>query len=572
MTTPSDKELAERERMRRSLLGQYKTSIVGNDPLVVAYGNDHHEALLAMLGLCKENGWHLLVHKPNVGLLPTIAAVGKYLTTCAAEAGDKPQLPGALGGQGPAAAPPASPQAVMAAIQVFLSFDNKKGQDYVPSVLVLHNAHDALAKSVALVTAIQDASGRFKETGKTLVILTHPGATLPVELAPYYTTVEQPPPEKDERARVISGVQIVGSDDEVDEQAQKALVEATAVASAGLTRQQLETAVARCIMRHGRLVPNDVWERKVELFNRDGLVRVHRSTGGLEQLGGLHFYKDTVVKLVRKGRMLKILNAGPPGCGKSAGAFAIGHECGLPVLEANLGSLFGKFVGESEARSRQMMEIIEKNAPCVVVMDELPRYISTDTDGDDGGGNVNAKVGAEWLRWLSSPRSAEVLIVATANEWSGVGTLIRAERFDFNVYTSIQSSPEKQQAIWDIHLAAYGVALTVDETHLPADQLTWTGAEIKTLCRLASKDWLGEPVSVAADRVNFIMDSPRMARRIMDMESQGRDACLDVETGFRFGRQTRAAVEARPAEAQPAESQVDETSRPKRRVRRDATA
>ena len=552
-----------------TLVRKLRTCVMSGDPLVVVHSRDHGEALLNVLSLCSEQQWHLLVHNLAVGLLPTIAAVNNYITTGSPEDPSAPsvkppaQAPGLPGTQ----PPPASPQAITASVRTFLAaFPGDKQS----AVLVLHNAHRALSESVGLMQTVQDALGRLKASGKTIIILTHRGAALPPELEPYYTTVVHEEPDLEELAQTIATVAL---DD--DEPVEPALLKQAAVAAAGLTRQQAESAAARCIMRNGKLVPSFLWEHKVELFNHDGLVSVFKPTAGLSALGGLNFFKDVLAKQVAKGNLHKILSVGAPGCGKTSGAFALGLEYKINVLEARLGVLFGKYVGESEARTRQMQEIIEKNSPCIVVMDELPRYLSTDSQSsDEAGGGVNAKVAAEWLTWLSSPRAADVMIVATANSWTGIDTLTRAERFDFNVFTSIVSSEEKLQAIWDIHLNANGHTQVDPELRswLIAQSTHWTGAEIKAICRLSADKCLEEPITDTINRVRIDWDSRKRRRLLKRMEREGRDSSLiNVETGFKFNcREYKVttempAIEVATVETVPAKA-------PRRRVKKDASS
>ncbi len=560
-----------------TLVRKLRTCVMSADPLVVVHSRDHGEALLNLLALCNEQQWQLMVHNLAVGLLPTAAAVHNYLTTGSATdpAAKSPAAPGAAPPPGMPASqvPPSSPQAIMASVRTFLASPAAARQS---SVLVLHNAHKALAENMALMQTLQDALGRLKAGGKTVVVLTHRGAALPPELEPYYTSVLHEEPDLEELAQTIA---TVAMDD--DEPVSPALLKQAAVAAAGMTRQQAESAAARCIMRNGKLLPSFLWEHKVELFNHDGLVRVYRPTAGLSALGGLNFFKDVVAKQVGKGNLPKILSVGAPGCGKSAGAFALGFEYKINVLEACLGTLFGKYVGESEARTRQMQEIIQKNAPCIVVMDELPRYLSTDSKSkSDGGsgGDVNAKVAAEWLTWLSSPRAADVMIVATANEWSGIRTLTRPKRFTFKTYTSLVSSEEKLRSIWDIHLGGYGHK-DVDPQLLDwlvRQSTYWTGAEIEAICELSSAKWMDEPIVDTINRVGIGWESDDDRPVLRRMEKKGRrSSFIDVETGFKYNCRAYSTVVEVPARGREAEAAAEPAAPPKaarRRVKKDATA
>ncbi len=511
-----------------------RISLEASDPLVVLQSNDHNEAITDLTSLCSEAQWRLMMFKTNVGFLGDITSIANYATKGSLEQA-KPQMPA------PGTVPQklSSPASVQAAIMTCHQTNNKVATnaegtefDTVKTILVIQNVHRILADSPAAIQTLIDSIVWMKRNDKSIILLIPKDSKLPSELDYYRTVVNHPEPDLEALKTSIRNVRF-DSMAESDEE----LVHATAIAASGLTINQVESATARAIIRHGKLNSADVWEHKVELFNHEGLVSVHRSTAGLEKLGGMYFFKDLLAKQVQKGNLHKIIIAGPAGCGKTSGAFALGYEYKLHVLEAHLGRLGGMYVGESEKHTRHMQEIMEKNAPCIVVMDELPRYLNTDSVNDrHGGAAVDSKVGAEWLTWLSSPRAKDIMIVATANEWKGVGTLIRSERFDFQAFTSIYSSPAKRKAIWDIYLKEYKHDITDSLYQQLLNQSAYyTGAEIKTVCRLASKKCLDEPIETTLRRVGFDWNRPDRKEAILELERKGRGgSLLDVETGFLF--------------------------------------
>ena len=64
-----------------------------------------------------------------------------------------------------------------------------------------------------------------------------------------------------------------------------------------------------------------------------------------------------------------VLLVGIQGTGKSLSAKTIANEWRLPLLRLDIGRLFGSFVGESESRMRQMIQLAEATAPCVLWID-----------------------------------------------------------------------------------------------------------------------------------------------------------------------------------------------------------
>ena len=78
------------------------------------------------------------------------------------------------------------------------------------------------------------------------------------------------------------------------------------------------------------------------------------------------------VRLENRGifRRSKLLFHGPPGCGKSLTAQAIGQELGLPVYMIRFDAVIGAFLGQTAIHLRQLFHFAE-TTPCVLLLDEL---------------------------------------------------------------------------------------------------------------------------------------------------------------------------------------------------------
>lgn len=66
----------------------------------------------------------------------------------------------------------------------------------------------------------------------------------------------------------------------------------------------------------------------------------------------------------------KVLLHGPPGCGKSLTAVAIGNELDLPVYMIRFDAVIGSYLGQTAINLRQVFQFAEIT-PCVIVFDEL---------------------------------------------------------------------------------------------------------------------------------------------------------------------------------------------------------
>jgi SpoVK/Ycf46/Vps4 family AAA+-type ATPase len=66
----------------------------------------------------------------------------------------------------------------------------------------------------------------------------------------------------------------------------------------------------------------------------------------------------------------KLLFHGPPGCGKSISAKAIGRELGIPTFVVRFDAIIGAYLGQTAIHLRQLFHFAE-TTPCVLLLDEL---------------------------------------------------------------------------------------------------------------------------------------------------------------------------------------------------------
>jgi SpoVK/Ycf46/Vps4 family AAA+-type ATPase len=184
----------------------------------------------------------------------------------------------------------------------------------------------------------------------------------------------------------------------------------------------------------------------------------------------------------------------PPGCGKSQFAKALGNETGRPTVVLDVGNLLGSLVGQSESNVRAALKLADAMAPCVLFCDEIEKALAGATSSGQTDSGVTARVFGSLLTWLNDHES-DVFFVGTCNDASKLPPeFARAERFDGVFFLDLPAKNQRE-AIWDIYLAQYGI----DANQPKPDDTNWTGAEIKSCCRLASL--LDVPLVQAAQNV-----------------------------------------------------------------------
>lgn len=145
-----------------------------------------------------------------------------------------------------------------------------------------------------------------------------------------------------------------------------------------------------------------------------------------------------------KGMMI----VGMPGCGKSLTAKATSKLFNLPLLKLDMGSLMGKYVGESEGNMRHALKVAEAVSPCVLWMDEVEKAFA-------GLHGQNAEVATRmfgyFLSWMQD-KTSQVFVIATANDISALPPeLLRKGRFDEIFYVDFPNESERK-AIFEVHL------------------------------------------------------------------------------------------------------------------------
>ena len=204
----------------------------------------------------------------------------------------------------------------------------------------------------------------------------------------------------------------------------------------------------------------------------------------------------------------------------------------------------GSLVGQTEERTRQALKIVDCMQPAVLMIDEVEKALSGVAASGQTDSGVSARMFGSLLSWLNDHES-DVFVVCTANDVSKLPPeFSRAERFDGIFFLDLPGA-EQKQAIWQQYIGKF--ALATDQT-LPNDA-QWTGAEIKSCCRLAAL--LDIPLVQAAQ--NVVPVAVTSAESVEHLRSWASGRCLSAETVGLYARPTaRAQVIAhRPAGGDP---------------------
>ena len=188
-----------------------------------------------------------------------------------------------------------------------------------------------------------------------------------------------------------------------------------------------------------------------------------------------------------------IILFGPPGTGKTQIAKATANALNMPLIAWNIGKMFGGLVGQSEATTRQTIKQLEQNAPAVVLLDEIDKYLGG-LKGSSGDSGVGSRVLGTILSFMSDT-TAPLFFVATSNSIDLPAEILRKGRWDEMFYVPLPG-PKARRSIFRIHLQKVGRdPANFDIKLLAKNSRKYSGAEIEQAVQEALKHAFheGEP-------------------------------------------------------------------------------
>lgn len=397
-------------------------------------------------------------------------------------------------------------------------------------VLVMHNFHRFI-DSVEIMQCVANAIAAGKELGRHIVVLSCM-VKIPAELEKHFVVIEHELPDRETLGTLAERMELVHNPGALD-------------AAAGLTRYEAENAFALSAVRHKSkdISPETIWDIKSGALKKAGTLELHRGNEKFSDLGGLDAMKTFCVRAMTQGsetaRAKGVLLLGVPGAGKSAFAKALGNEVNRPTITMDFGSLMGSLVGESEAKTRQALQIIDRMSPCILFCDEIEKGLSGAASGHNGDSGVSQRMFGTLLTWLNDHES-DVFFVGTCNDiqqLTGVsaGAFTRAERFDGIFFIDLPSD-EQRLVIWDMYAKRFGVEQNLGALCVEDDG--WTGAEIKSCCRLAAL--LGISLEEASNMV--VPVSKTASGQIANLREWADGRALDANRSGIYRRQQAPVV------------------------------
>lgn len=324
-----------------------------------------------------------------------------------------------------------------------------------PAIFILRDFHRFL-DDVAVSRKLRNLARMLKSQPKNIVILS-PQLTIPADLSEVITVIEFPLPAAAEiRSEVERLIRATG------QSLEPRTLDELVRSCQGLSIDRIRRVLSRAIATHGELRREDVeliLEEKRQIIRQTQILDFYPTSANISDIGGLDNLKDW---LLRRGGAFSdrarqyglphprgLLLVGIQGTGKSLTAKAIAHHWHLPLLRLDVGRLFAGLVGESESRTRQMIQLAEALAPCILWIDEIDKAFSgLDSRGDAG---TTSRVFGTFVTWMAE-KTTPVFVVATANNIQALPPeMLRKGRFDEIFFVGLPSQ-EERRAIFAVHL------------------------------------------------------------------------------------------------------------------------
>lgn len=332
----------------------------------------------------------------------------------------------------------------------------EKARTDLPAIFLLRDYHRFL-EDVQVSRKLRNLARHLNKSRKTVVILS-PSLRIPPDLAEEITVLDLLPPGYDEIAA------------ELDTLLEKLPVrlspggrDALIKAGLGLMLSRIKLALARAVASYGVLDERAIslmLEEKKQRIRRTEVLEFWPTSESMDDIGGLDRLKawleqraSAFTEEARRYGLPSpkgILLVGIQGTGKSLSAKATASLWQLPLLRLDVGRLMGGLVGESEAKTREMIRIAEAMAPCVLFLDEMDKAFAG-LGGYVGDSGTSARVFSTILTWMEEKQSP-VFVAATANSIELLPPeTLRKGRFDEIFFLDLPSERERRE-IFEVHL------------------------------------------------------------------------------------------------------------------------
>lgn len=170
------------------------------------------------------------------------------------------------------------------------------------------------------------------------------------------------------------------------------------------------------------------------------------------------FIQDNIIDIIINSDRYKKLGIefpaamvlhGPPGCGKTFAVEALVEYLDLPSFTISSGSVGSPYIHETGRKISGIFETAIKQAPSIVIIDEMEAFLS---DREFGGGQSHrVEEVAEFLRIIPDALKKKVLVIGMTNRIDIIDSaILRRGRFDHVIKVDMPTAEEVETLLNDL--------------------------------------------------------------------------------------------------------------------------
>ena len=192
----------------------------------------------------------------------------------------------------------------------------------------------------------------------------------------------------------------------------------------------------------------------------------------------------------------RVLLCGPPGCGKTMTAYAIGHELKLPVIYVRLDGLVSSYLGQTSTNLRRVFDAV-RDKRVVLFLDEFDAIAKKRDDSNELG--ELKRVVTTLLQNFDNMPSNVLLIAATNHDHLLDPAIWR--RFNITITLELPELDQREMII-KRNLEKFDVNTKIDTKTLAKITEGASGALLEELIKAAAKQFIMEGQLKTADITN----------------------------------------------------------------------
>jgi AAA+ superfamily predicted ATPase len=387
------------------------------------------------------------------------------------------------------------------------------------------------------------------------IIISDYGLTLPQQLLPYVSILNIDIPDDSEIERLIN--EHINENDFNPDKFTAESKAALMPSLRGLSLFEIDRVLDMAMSVNGTLGAEDkemILNQKKAQVRKSGLLDLinvkerPQDIGGLKKLKRYLEDKSQIMRHLHEAQDNKIATpkgvfiVGMPGCGKSLCAKAAAAQFdNCPLLKLDMGSMMGKYVGQSESNLRRAIRIAEAAAPCILWIDEIEKGFS----GVGGNNDIMTRMFGYFLSWMQD-KTSSVYVIATANNADNLPPeLKRKGRFD-EIFCVNLPTREEREAIINVHLRKRGQEISSLNRVLEKTN-GFNGADIESMINEALEDLFIESLKKRKDGdpiPKIVLTEDKLlevAKRTISISKSCKKQIEDMEAVFKESNFTNAS-------------------------------